>query len=173
MTPEYSNSIPKLQFSTSENALEYLKKLTSTYTIRDAQIRPWWCFVALDPKDQGKFIKEFFPEGFNIALDHPLTPKLLCVAPQKKLSRQYHNRRAELWTLIEGKALVSISETDEQEAPLPIQKWEVIKIKEMYRHRLIGDLERGIVAEIWEHTDPQDLSDENDIIRLEDDWKRN
>ncbi|NBV85915.1 MAG: phosphoheptose isomerase, partial [Verrucomicrobia bacterium] len=30
----------------------------------------------------------------------------------------------------------------------------------------------GIVAEIWLHTDPSAPSDENDIIRLDDDFGR-
>lgn len=106
-------------------------------------------------------------------MDTPLTPKLLCVAPQKKLSWQYHNRRSELWILIQGQALISVSKTDKQPLPRPMTKEEVIKIETRYRHRLIGDSERGIVAEIWEHTDPHDISDENDIVRIEDDRKRN
>ena len=168
---EALNNIPF--FQSKEEALCYLKNIVKNYNITDAQIRPRWCFVAISSKEQKKFIKEFFPKKFKILLDTPLTPKLLCVAPQKKLSWQYHNRRSELWILIQGQALISVSKTDKQPLPRPMTKEEVIKIETRYRHRLIGDSERGIVAEIWEHTDPHDISDENDIVRIEDDRKRN
>ena len=40
------------------------------------------------------------------------------------------------------------------------------------RHRLIGLEGWGIVAEIWQHTDPENPSDEDDIVRLQDDFGR-
>ena len=40
------------------------------------------------------------------------------------------------------------------------------------RHRLVGLKEWGIIAEIWIHTDANHPSDENDIVRLQDDFKR-
>ena len=40
------------------------------------------------------------------------------------------------------------------------------------RHRLIGLKNIGIVAEIWQHTDINNPSDENDIVRLQDDYNR-
>jgi mannose-6-phosphate isomerase len=40
------------------------------------------------------------------------------------------------------------------------------------RHRLLGLNEWGIIAEIWQHTDATDPSDEDDIVRLQDDYGR-
>lgn len=40
------------------------------------------------------------------------------------------------------------------------------------RHRLIGLDSWGIVAGIWQHTDPENASDEDDIVRLQDDFGR-
>jgi hypothetical protein len=40
------------------------------------------------------------------------------------------------------------------------------------RHRLIGLDDYSIVAEIWQHTDNNNLSDEEDIIRVQDDFGR-
>ena len=40
------------------------------------------------------------------------------------------------------------------------------------RHRLIGLKNIGIVAEIWQHTDANYPSDEDDIIRVQDDFGR-
>ena len=40
------------------------------------------------------------------------------------------------------------------------------------RHRLIGLDGWGIVAEIWRHTDAENPSDEDDIVRVQDDFGR-
>jgi hypothetical protein len=40
------------------------------------------------------------------------------------------------------------------------------------RHRLIGLDEISVVAEIWQHTDANHPSDEDDIIRVQDDFGR-
>ena len=40
------------------------------------------------------------------------------------------------------------------------------------RHRIIGMDDYAIVAEIWIHTDKYNPSDEDDIVRLKDDYDR-
>ena len=40
------------------------------------------------------------------------------------------------------------------------------------RHRLIGLDDYSVVAEIWQHTDVDHPSDEEDIIRVQDDFGR-
>ena len=47
-----------------------------------------------------------------------------------------------------------------------------VKLKQGERHRLIGMNGWGVVAEIWQHTDPASPSDEDDIVRLQDDFGR-
>ena len=47
-----------------------------------------------------------------------------------------------------------------------------IVIKQGERHRLIGLNETSIVAEIWQDTDTNHPSDEDDIIRVQDDFGR-
>jgi mannose-6-phosphate isomerase len=37
---------------------------------------------------------------------------------------------------------------------------------------LVGLDQWGVVAEIWQHTDVTNLSDESDIVRLQDDFGR-
>ena len=46
-----------------------------------------------------------------------------------------------------------------------------IKLQQGIRHRLVGLKDFGVVAEIWQHTDPVP-SDEDDIIRVQDDFGR-
>jgi hypothetical protein len=45
-------------------------------------------------------------------------------------------------------------------------------LKQGERHRLIGLDGWGIVAEIWQHTNAQQPSDEDDIVRVQDDFGR-
>lgn len=133
--------------------------------------RPWGGFFVIDESQTNAFIQKFFNDK-NIDTSGKLSPKILVVAPGKRLSWQYHFRRSEIWKLIDGVAGISISLTDEQG---PIKKLELNKIIELQkgeRHRLIGLEDWGIVAEIWQHTDPQHPSDENDIVRLQDDFGR-
>ena len=94
------------------------------------------------------------------------------VAPEKKLSWQYHFRRAEIWKLIKGEASISRSDSDEEKEPTPLTIGETIKLKQGERHRLIGLKGWGIVAEIWMHTNPDHPSDEDDIVRINDDFGR-
>jgi mannose-6-phosphate isomerase len=48
---------------------------------------------------------------------------------------------------------------------------EQVRLAQRERHRLIGLEDYGIVAEIWQHTDTVP-SDEDDIVRVQDDFSR-
>ena len=101
-----------------------------------------------------------------------LSPKFLVVAPQQRLSWQYHHRRAEIWRVLHGPVKVAISKSDEQGVPEPYNNGDIITLDKGDRHRLIGADGWGVVTEIWQHTDPQQPSDEDDIVRLQDDFGR-
>tara|TARA_B100000795_G_scaffold265733_1_gene247955 strand:- start:90 stop:260 length:171 start_codon:yes stop_codon:yes gene_type:complete len=47
-----------------------------------------------------------------------------------------------------------------------------IVLQQGERHRLIGLDDYSVVAEIWQHTDANHPSDEDDIIRVQDDFGR-
>jgi mannose-6-phosphate isomerase len=136
--------------------------------------RPWGGFFYVDEGQSDAFITSFFPHlsvadflGFT-----KLSPKILLVAPNMRLSWQYHHRRAEIWKVIGGLAAVVVSKTDEQTPQRTLELGEVISLKQGERHRLVGVDEWGIIAEIWKHTDPANPSDEDDIVRVEDDFGR-
>jgi mannose-6-phosphate isomerase len=136
--------------------------------------RPWGGFFVLAEDQASKFAEEFFPElSFEkIQITQKLSPKFLVVAPQQRLSWQYHFRRAEIWKVVSGPVAVAISATDEQPAPGTYQDGDFIKLDIGQRHRLIGLSNWGLVAEIWQHTDVNQPSDEDDIVRLQDDFGR-
>ncbi len=142
--------------------------------IREDRNRPWGGFFVIDEKQDEAFAKHFFPaEDFNaLHITGKLSPKILFVAPGKRLSWQYHFRRAEIWRCMEGSVAVSTSDTDIQTEIQVLQVGDTIRLKQGERHRLIGLDDWGIVAEIWQHTDAADPSDEDDIVRLQDDFGR-
>jgi len=136
--------------------------------------RPWGGFFVIDEKDAPKFIEYYFPTiEIPDLLKGKISPKILLIAPHKKISWQYHHRRTELWTLIGGTASVILSDTDEEKIPINMKEQECISIRKGVRHRLVGQDQWGIVAEIWVHTNALFPSDEEDIVRVQDDFGRN
>jgi len=136
--------------------------------------RPWGGFYVIDEDQSEAFISEFFPElnKEDFSKFDKLSPKLLMVAPQKRLSWQYHHRRSEIWRVIDGKVGVVVSRTDEQKPVKTLDIGDTIRLAQGERHRLVGLENWSIIAEIWQHIDPEHPSDEDDIVRVEDDFGR-
>jgi len=104
--------------------------------------------------------------------DRKVSPKILVVAPEKRLSWQYHHRRSEVWRVAGGKVGIVRSHTDEQNDLETLHAGSQVVLLKGERHRLVGLEGFGFVAEIWQHTDAEHPSDENDIVRLQDDFGR-
>ena len=136
--------------------------------------RPWGGFFVIEESEAEKFITLYFPHltKDELSISGKLSPKILVVAPEKRLSWQYHHRRAEIWKLIGGKAAVITSDDDDEKETTYLNIGDIIQLKQGERHRLIGMENWGIVAEIWRHTDAENPSDEDDIIRVQDDFGR-
>ena len=152
---------------------KYIQDIDLQYITKDIE-RPWGGFYVINETQTLQFIKLFFPDlnPSSINLNNKLSPKILVVAPGKRLSWQYHHRRSEVWKVIGGEAAISTSDTDQEKAVIEIKKGKLITLKQGERHRLIGTNTWGIIAEIWQHTDAQNPSDENDIVRVQDDFGR-
>lgn len=151
----------------------YLEQLGFKIVNSD-QTRPWGGFYVIDELQSKKFIDFFFSNADDSEKQSvgKISPKILIVEKEKRLSWQYHHRRSELWKVIGGEVGVITSQNDE-EAEIQIKKTnDRIKLKQGERHRLIGLKNWGIVAEIWQHTNNNEPSDENDIVRIQDDFGR-
>lgn len=154
-------------------AEELLKKL-GLQIVKEDRERPWGGFLVIEESQAPVFAKHFFPdEDFELLkISEKLSPKILLVAPEKRLSWQYHFRRAEIWRCIDGEVAVATSLTDEESEIKHLKEGDKIKLQQGERHRLIGLEDWGVVAEIWQHTDASHPSDEEDIVRLQDDFGR-
>ena len=151
----------------------YLSKAGLNYTTKDEN-RPWGGFFVIDEAQSEGFIIKYFPDlsKETLSISGKLSPKILIVAPNKRLSWQYHHRRAEIWKLISGEAAVIKSDNDEEQKEEKLILNEAIELKQGERHRLIGLNSWGIVAEIWRHTNADHPSDEDDIVRVQDEFGR-
>ena len=138
--------------------------------------KPWGAYLRFDNNDAEAFVQMFFPAiSYEDAKrgnpEAELSPKILIVEPGKRLSWQKHARRAECWTFLTDGALYR-SSTDELGNIIPMKAGDFIQLDAGERHRLVGGDSLTVVAEIWQHTDSENLSDEEDIVRIEDDFSR-
>ena len=136
--------------------------------------RPWGFFFVIAEEQAQQFADVYFDSLHvsSIKRGGALSPKILVVAPGKRLSWQYHHRRAEIWRVIQGQAGVKRSATDTEEKLEILNVGDIITLQQGERHRLIGLDDYAVIAEIWQHTDANHPSDEEDIVRLQDDFGR-
>lgn len=136
--------------------------------------RPWGGFFVIEEEQAQKFADIYF-EGLDVEglrVSGKLSPKILLVKPGARLSWQYHHRRAETWRVINGPVGIVRSINDEEGELIHFPRGESVVLQQGERHRLIGLKEWGVVAEFWQHTDPANPSDEDDIVRVQDDYAR-
>lgn len=155
---------------------EGLKKISTKFqqlglTVVEFTDKPWGGSFRFADQDFPLFKKLFYADydlpGGN------LSPKSLAFTPNSRLSWQVHQRRWELWKVLEGPVGMHLGPTDERPEDFSIyQVGEIIKMGPGTRHQNAKVDNWGVVAEIWVHTDPQNPSDENDIRRIADDYGR-
>lgn len=150
------------------------------YTIVEEDTnKPWGAYYRMSGDEADRFIHEFFP-GLSITEarlgreDMELSPKFLLVAPGHRLSWQYHDRRAERWRFLTDGSYHR-SHSDDQGELISAIAGEVVQFDAGERHRLCANVNGEsytLVAEIWQHTVAGQPSNEADIVRLQDDYKR-
>ena len=101
-----------------------------------------------------------------------MSPKILIVKPNARLSWQYHKRCAEIWQVFKGTAGIIRSNSDVENEMEVFNEGDQIVLQQGERHRLIGLDDYCVVAEIWQNTDATYPSNEDDIIRVQDDFGR-
>ncbi len=108
--------------------------------------RPWGSYTVLEDS-----------QGYKI--------KRIEVKPYKRLSLQSHKHRNEHWIVVSGKATITLNEQ-----VFTLNENESTYIKAGDKHRLANDTDKPLImieAQVGSYTG------EDDIIRYEDDFKRN
>jgi mannose-6-phosphate isomerase len=167
----FEKSTPKEKVFNSVQA--YLGEVGLNITSLDSE-RPWGGFFVIDESQTAEFIDRYFPDVSkeDIERGFRLSPKILVVAPDTRLSWQKHDRRDEIWRCIYGPVGYHESPTDDQGDLHTLEPGQVVNHKAVDRHRLVGLENWGVVAEIWQHTNPDNPSNEDDIVRIQDDFGR-
>ena len=135
--------------------------------------RPWGAFLVIKEDQAQDFADQFF-DGIDVdtlRVEGKLSPKILIVKPGARLSWQYHHRRAEIWQVFKGEVGIVRSNDDTEGELVAFGEGQQVRLAQGERHRLTGLEDYGIVAEIWQHTNTVP-SDEEDIVRVQDDFSR-
>ena len=160
--------------------LEIFEKTEAELKELDLQIdsfdfnRPWGGFFVIEEKDAQKFANTYFNklDVQSLKISGKLSPKVLLVKPESRLSWQYHHRRAETWRIVKGEVGIVRSFNDTESAVVNYKEGDLITLQKEERHRLVGLKDWAIIAEFWQHTDPSNPSNEDDIVRVQDDYSR-
>lgn len=135
--------------------------------------RPWGGFLRFTEESLPKFFEAYWQGVDTGRAEGRRDPKILLVGPNERLSLQLHHRRSELWRVLDGPVIVVHGKDEKNLVSELLFAGDVIHLDCGEIHRLCGALDSwGRVAEIWEHVDPANPSDESDIVRLQDDYAR-
>jgi len=133
----------------SQKVKEIVKKVkqnSELHMIHRTAHRPWGTYTVLEDTP-----------GYKI--------KRIVVKPGKRLSLQKHYHRNEHWIVVSGTATVTVAEETKIVRP---NESTYIKMGEV--HRLAND---GVIPVVLIEAQVGEYTGEDDIIRLEDDFKRN
>jgi mannose-6-phosphate isomerase len=90
--------------------------------------------------------------------------KRIEVNPASRLSYQYHHKRSEAWTIIDGIARVTIDDITND-----FQKGDTILIPRLSKHRVENKSNKLL---IFIEVQTGEYFGEDDIVRIKDDYKR-
>lgn len=136
--------------------------------------KPWGSYIRLRETSIPAFIGAYWADSaVKVKLgSNRLDPKILLIAPGMRLSLQYHQRRREYWRVIAGPVKIVLGEDETSIQEMTYNTGDTIEIPCGSWHRIAGLSGWSVVAELWEHTNPENPSDEEDIVRVEDDFSR-
>lgn len=97
----------------------------------------------------------------RFTLNEASTVKLIYVNAGQRLSLQYHNKRSEFWKVVSGKVIVTLNSD-----LIVLSKGDSLSIPVTAHHRMEA-IQDSVIMEI-----SFGEFDENDIVRLQDDYNR-
>ena len=136
--------------------------------------RPWGGYLRIHEESYAQFAAAYW-QGVDIpspSTGMKLAPKILLIAPKTRLSLQYHLRRSEHWRVLDGPVKVFTGTSNDDLLETPRHACDVVRIAISEWHRIVGTNNWARVAEIWQHAVATHPSDEEDIVRVQDDFGR-
>ena len=106
------------------------------------------------------------PWGRFFVLHDELTYKLkrIEVDPGERLSYQYHQKRSEAWTIVEGTGVITLDGIDKE-----YTKGQTLIIPKGVKHRIEN---KGKEKVVFIEVQTGSYFGEDDIVRIEDDYNR-
>jgi len=90
--------------------------------------------------------------------------KRIEVNSNSRLSYQYHNKRSESWTIVQGSGIITLDGVEKK-----ISKGDSIRIEQGSKHRIYNNTSETL---IFIEVQTGSYFGEDDIIRIEDDYNR-
>lgn len=106
--------------------------------------RPWGSFCIIQEEESYKI-------------------KKIIVNSNQRLSYQYHKKRSEIWTILEGEGTITINDNI-----IKYKKGDVFQIPRLAKHRIHSDNCDTVFIEVQ----IGEYFGEDDIVRIEDDYNR-
>jgi mannose-6-phosphate isomerase len=111
----------------------------------ESEERPWGRFFVLHDESSYKL-------------------KRIEVDPGGRLSYQYHHKRSEVWTIVEGVGVIILDGVDKE-----YTKGETVLIPQGVKHRIEN---KGQEKVVFIEVQTGSYFGEDDIVRIEDDYNR-
>ena len=89
--------------------------------------------------------------------------KRIEVNSNQRLSYQYHKKRSEIWTILEGEGTITINDNI-----IKYKQGDVFQIPRLSKHRIHSDNCNTVFIEVQ----IGEYFGEDDIVRIEDDYNR-
>lgn len=96
--------------------------------------------------------------------DSKMKVKRITVYPKQRLSYQYHNKRRERWTIVEGEGVFTLNGADRT-----VKSGDVLSIEIADAHRIRNTGKQNL---IFVEVQTGEYFGEDDIFRIEDDYNR-
>ena len=92
--------------------------------------RPWGGFFVISENNTQDFANIYFKclNTEELKISGKLSPKILIIAPDKRLSWQYHHRRSEIWMVVSGEIKVVTSHDDVERKEQILKEGDEIRL---------------------------------------------
>jgi len=78
--------------------------------------------------------------------DTHIKTKILTVSPRRRLSMQRHSKRSEVWTILQGTAVLETLHSDQTLSRMIVEENDTVTIREREWHRLCNETDDSLTV---------------------------